>query len=126
MTEADFRDRLNLELSKRGFRLFVNARGRYQFNDRWVTFGLGPNGASDLIGFYPLPNGIAVFVSIETKMPGGETRQNQVDWIRITQSFGAFGAIVKPGESIEVVADEIHRQLLVRYSCLGISSAESC
>jgi len=92
-----------IEASKRGHRLFINARGRgwvgggqvvrggppRLHGGSLVTFGVGPDGAGDLLGW----SRDGRFASIEVKTPGKHPRADQVAWREAVRAGGGLAGV---------------------------------
>lgn len=79
-------------------RLFVNARGTFQNkNGDWYTYGLGADGASDLIG-WKTEKGRAVFVAIEVKKPGEGPTEDQQTFIDNVIRMGGIAGVARSVE----------------------------
>jgi hypothetical protein len=89
-----------------GCRLYRNTRGRAKYGPIWVTYGVGPNGAADFIGFLPVRitkemvgSYLAVFVSAETKRPvGARYTDGQVAWRDSVRAAGGIAGFVHSWE----------------------------
>lgn len=96
---------LNLDILNT--KLYRNTRGRYQKDGRWISFGIGPNGASDLIGFRVVritPEMVgarmAQFTAIEIKREGAPLEDDQRFYIEgINAAGGHAGVCRSPGEA---------------------------
>ena len=99
MKAANLNRLILIEASKRGHRLFINARGTgwvggktTRNRDGTVTlvgatrmdFGLGPDGASDLIGWCK----DGVFAAVETKTANDKIREGQPEFIEAVRKAG--------------------------------------
>lgn len=77
--ETNLTQKVRLREAKKGALLFRNNRGAYtDENGRWVFYGIGGNGGSDLIGGTPVKitqeminTTILVFTAYEIKTPEG-------------------------------------------------------
>jgi hypothetical protein len=103
MTQAEtkIRHRVQLEASRRGWRLFRNSVGQIWHNDRLIRFGLCP-GSSDLIGWRPVKitadmvgKTIALFTAREVKTSVGRATKEQIGFIRAVNLDGGDGKIVR-------------------------------
>lgn len=99
--ETDISNRIRVELSKLGARLFRNQRGKHLSLDgkRVVTTGLFP-GASDLIGWTAIVvtpemvgRTLAVFTSIEVKVGNKQATEDQERWIAAVESDGGIACV---------------------------------
>lgn len=105
-TESAIQQRIRLAASKLGYVLWRNNRGALKDkNGRLVRYGVGPDGAGDLIGYAPITitedmvgMTIAAFVNIEVKRPDHKTNkerlQNQLDFIDRTNDRGGIAAML--------------------------------
>jgi len=79
---------------------------------RLVTFGLA-RGSADLIGWRTITIGpehmgrrIAVFTSIEVKMPTGRVRPDQTAWLQAVRGAGGIAGIARSvPDALQLVAD---------------------
>lgn len=88
---TELQNQIRLEASMRGHRVFVNVRGRGYHMDKKtpVTFGVGPNGASDLIGW----NKRGLFAAIEVKAGDDKPRDDQIKFIEAVKAAGGVAGI---------------------------------
>lgn len=103
MKEGNISRLILIEASKRGHRLFINARGRGWVGGRQVvsgntvtltgaaqvTFGVGPNGAGDLLGWTKGGR----FASVEVKKPGEHPREDQIAWRQAVLAAGGVAGV---------------------------------
>lgn len=101
--------------SRAGHRLFINARGKGWVGGRQtvdagvvtivggsrVTFGVGPDGASDLIGW----TRDGKFAAIEVKKPGEYPRQDQKDFIAAVARSGGVAGVARSAEDALRILD---------------------
>lgn len=91
--------------------LWRNNRGLAQYGNHQVAYGVGPNGASDWIGYRRLfittdmvGSFVAQFVAIEAKRPGEATREDQQRFIdRINADGGLAGAATSADEAEQLL-----------------------
>lgn len=83
MKEGDIESLCRLEAARNGMVIWRNARGFD--NQRKVTYGLGPDGASDEIGFHSVEitpdmvgKKVAIFTAIEIKKPNAKTNKERL------------------------------------------------
>lgn len=96
MKESNVKQLIRLEASKNGWVLWNNSRGiAYMKDGSTFKYGLGPNGASDLIGYVPITvtqemvgKQMAVFCAVEVKRKGGRVRSEQKQFIDSVISHG--------------------------------------
>lgn len=94
----DLNDRLLLGASDLGHRLWRNARGiAYNRDGSTVKFGVGPNGAGDLLGgtrvvVTPEMVGqtLLVFTSVEAKTGNQRPREDQRAWLDTIKRLGGI------------------------------------
>jgi hypothetical protein len=60
--------------------------------DRYVRYGVGGNGGSDLIGWTSV-GGKAIFTAIEVKRPGKKPTEEQLAFIGAVVAQGGIGAV---------------------------------
>lgn len=114
LSEAGLQSNIQMEASRRGWRLWRNNVGAAQIKGAWVRWGLCNSSkkqntemkSSDLIGITPMVIGpehvgqvIGVFTSIEVKEPGWSYRGKgrevaQKNWIDLVRSLGGIGKFV--------------------------------
>ena len=83
--------------------LWRNNRGSVELDGgKRLTYGVGPNGASDLIGFRTIVvtqamvgKRIAQFVAVECKAPGAEPSDDQISFIDRIQAAGGIAGIAR-------------------------------
>ncbi|MGR3179798.1 MAG: hypothetical protein ACUZ8E_17300 [Candidatus Anammoxibacter sp.] len=110
MKESDIEKLCRMEAAQNGLVLFRNARGYDR--ERKVKYGLGPDGASDEIGFYTVTitpemvgKQVAVFAAIEIKTPGGKTDKerlhNQKKFVANIRKRGGMAGFAQSPECIK-------------------------
>lgn len=104
--ESVIQAQVRLAASKLGYVLWRNNRGALKDQrGRLVRYGVGPDGAGDLIGYLPVTitpdlvgKTLAVFTSIECKAPGARTGkdhlQRQQDFAERVNERGGIAAII--------------------------------
>ena len=92
--ETYFRNWLQCELSKHGYRLFRNNTGVFFTANGTPTRAGLCKGSGDLIGMSPTGQ----FVSIETKSKHGTRRPEQVAWADMVNKMGGIAIFLKPGD----------------------------
>ncbi len=103
MSETRIQSEILLEASRRGMRLFRNNVGKYQdARGSWIAYGVGGNGAGDLIGWTPVVitpdmvgQVVAVFTSVEVKTPTGRVRPDQQVWCDAVNKAGGRGVVAR-------------------------------
>ena len=85
---------------------------------------IGEKGVSDLIGMTPyvvkpedVGRTIAVFTALEVKTAKGRLREEQAPFLRMVNSHGGLGAIVRSPEDAEAVTTDMWKcELVKKYS----------
>lgn len=93
--------------------LWRNNRGSIELGDgKRLTYGVGPNGASDLIGYRSVTitqamvgKRFAQFVAVECKAPGGEPSDDQNSFIGRIQAAGGIAGIARSREDAEEIVN---------------------
>jgi len=118
--EAALQTNIQLEASRRGWRLWRNNSGAWKIKGVWVRWGLGNVSkkmnkemkSSDLIGITPIVIGpehvgqvVGVFTSIEVKEPGWSYSGKgpevaQKAWIDLVRSLGGIAKFVSDTEEL--------------------------
>jgi len=82
---------------------------------------IGEKGVSDLIGMTPyvvkqedVGRTIAVFTALEVKTTKGRLREEQAPFLRMVNSMGGLGAVVRSPEDAEAVTTEMWKCELVK------------
>jgi hypothetical protein len=93
-------------------KLWRNNRGQVMLdNGARIAYGVGPNGASDFIGYRRITitldmvgHRIAQFLAIEAKRPGAKARPDQADFIeQVNEDGGRAGVATSAEETIKVL-----------------------
>lgn len=98
---------------------------RYQIGTFITSNGsfvhIGEKGVSDLIGMTPyvvkqedVGRTIAVFTALEVKTAKGALRKEQAPFLRMVNSIGGLGAVVRSPEDAEAVTTEMWECELVK------------
>lgn len=110
MKEGNISKLCQIAASKLGARLFRNQRGQYKDGERWISYGVGPNGASDLIGLAPVKitqemvgTTIAIFLCVEVKKPKESPREDQDRWIKAIRALGGRAGIARGDEDVAAI-----------------------
>lgn len=90
--------------------LWRNNRGVAQYGNHIVTYGVGPNGASDWIGYRRLlitadmvGSTIAQFVALEAKRPGESADEKQKRFLDRVIADGACAGVATSGEQAQEI-----------------------
>jgi len=110
--ETPILKRIMRRCSRGASRLFRNNRGVYQDKaGNWITYGVGPNGASDLLGWRQvvirpehIGATIAQFLAIEVKPPGEDATEDQEKFGNmVTAAGGLFGVAHSADEAEKII-----------------------
>lgn len=89
-------------------KLFRNNRGAVKKGEHWIAYGVGPKGASDLIGWRELTitqsmvgKTVAQFLAIESKADTGRATSQQIDFVLKVQAAGGVAQVVKSEAEFE-------------------------
>lgn len=80
--------KIQLEASRRGWRLMRNQTGAYHVGKRFIRYGVGGKGGADLIGWTDTGR----FVAIEVKA-GSPTTAHQVAFLKAVIRAGGIGIV---------------------------------
>ena len=91
--------------------LYRNSQGAVQLPQGMLRYGVGPNGASDLIGYVTLTvtpamvgREVAVFAALEVKAPGKNATPEQAAFIdRIIEAGGVAGVATNANEARRIL-----------------------
>jgi hypothetical protein len=91
--------------------IFRNNRGVYKDGNRVIRYGVGPNGASDLIGWTCVEvtpdmvgKTVAVFTAIEVKTPDGTVKADQQTFVDNVRAAGGLAGIARSADdAIQIV-----------------------
>lgn len=95
-----------LEVCRGTKRLFRNNVGVLQDKEgRYVRYGVGGNGGSDLLGWETVTithehigMKLAVFCSVEVKAPGEHPTPEQLDWLAMVSAAGGRAGVAHSAE----------------------------
>lgn len=101
--EHVIQNEIRLALAKAGVPAFRNNVGAYKTQDgRFVTFGVGEKGGSDLICITPVKitedmigATVGVFTAIEVKTPKGRVSKEQEAFISAVLNYGGFAGVAR-------------------------------
>lgn len=92
------------DVSGGAVRLFRNQVGKYQVNDRWISYGLHP-GSSDIIGTKSVVitpdmvgKTVCLFVAIEVKKHDGVVKPHQQRFIDFISKSGGLAGVARSPE----------------------------
>lgn len=106
MKESNIQQDVRLALSQGGVVTFRNNQGSYEDDrGRWVKYGVGNPGGSDLIGWRQtiitpdmVGQKVAIFAAVEVKTPNGRVTEAQQNFIDQVNKAGGIGGIVRSVE----------------------------
>jgi hypothetical protein len=103
MSETDIVQKIRLKAAEIGMFLFRNNIGKLQdINGRWIAFGVGGTGGSDLIGGTEINiNGktLCVLTAVEVKDEGYATKE-QVRFLEGIRKRGGLGILARSPEDV--------------------------
>lgn len=109
ITEADVNDAIREWVRKQErIALFRNNRGEVMLeNGGRIRYGVGPQGASDWIGFKSITvtkdmvgTSLAVFCAIEAKRPGAKAREDQKQFLADIIRVGGIAGIAESADDL--------------------------
>lgn len=114
MKESELQKLIMLEASNNNMVLWRNNRGMIKDKYNKIhKFGVGPNGASDLIGFYELTitedmigKTLPIFTAIEVKTLKGRPSKEQLKFIDILQKRNSIADIARCADDIKRIIKE--------------------
>lgn len=109
-SEASILQDIRLALGRRSV-LFRNNSGAYQDKTgRWIHYGVGSPGGSDLIGWHTVEitpdmvgKRVAVFTAIEVKKPTGKVTDAQQNFVDQVQKAGGIAGICRSVQEAEAL-----------------------
>lgn len=117
--ESDVVNRILLDTSPLGVRLWKNTRGMFLTLDgkRKVQAGLQAPGSSDLVGFTPVVitqqhvgSTLAILTVIEVKTDTGRASDNQKHFIQFILDNGGYAGIARSPEDAKKIVGKIIEQ----------------
>lgn len=111
MSEAAVLKRILLACSRGSSRLMRNNVGALQDKEgRWVRYGVGGNGGSDLIGWKSvevtpdlLGRTVAIFSAVEVKEKGRVTKEQEAFLNAVARAGGLAGVARSPEEAAAIL-----------------------
>lgn len=96
-----------------GLTLWRNQRGQVELPEGGrISYGVGPNGASDLIGYRTVTvtpemvgQPVALFCAVEVKRPGGVLRADQARFIGEIQAVGGIAGVARCAEDVQRILE---------------------
>ena len=109
MKESAIQQDVRLTLSKGGVVTFRNNQGAYEdHHGRWIRYGVGQPGGSDLIGWKQtivtpdmVGKPIAIFAAVEVKTESGRVTEAQQNFIDQVNKSGGIAGVVRSAEDAE-------------------------
>ncbi len=99
---------IQIKASRLGARLLRNQTGAYKIGKRWISYGVGGKGGSDLIGWTPIEitpdmvgRTIAVFSAIEVKVDTPTTKE-QVQFLEAVIRNGGIGLVCRSSDDLRL------------------------
>lgn len=100
MKETNLMRLIEMEASRLGHRLLRNNIGQLQDKDgRWVRFGVGGAGGSDLIGW----TRDGRFAAVEVKTPTGRVSAEQKAFIDAVNRSGGIAGVARSVEDVILI-----------------------
>lgn len=110
-SEAQIQQDIRIALGRRSV-LFRNNSGAYQCpkTGRWIHYGVGSPGGSDLIGWHTIEitpdmigSKVAVFMAVEVKKPTGKVTEAQQNFVDQVQNAGGIAGICRSVQDAEAL-----------------------
>ena len=103
-----------IEATRAGQRLMRNNVGAFEDKTgRWVHYGVGGTGGSDLLGLTPVKitpemvgRTVAVFTAIEVKRQGKKPTPEQAAFLAMVQSLGGIAGVARSAQDYQGIHDE--------------------
>lgn len=113
-TEAAIQAEVQLYMSSIGAPVFRNNNGAYKTESgRFIRYGVGGTGGSDLIGITPITitpemvgRTIGVFTALEVKTKTGRPTEAQTLFIKAIRRAGGIAGIVRSSEDAKKLTGE--------------------
>lgn len=94
------------------------------FSPKGDIVRIGEKGVSDLLGIVPhvvtqedVGKTVGIFVALETKTATGRIRKEQAPFLRMVNSLGGIGAVVRSAEDAEdVVKNKWNSELVIDFT----------
>lgn len=93
-TEANIQKEIMLALSQAGCTIFRNNTGAYRDGDRFIRYGVGGKGGSDLLGI----SYSGKFLCCEVKTAKGKPTKDQLNFISVVKSKNGIAFIARSAE----------------------------
>lgn len=90
-SEQSIQKQIMVALSNAGCTIFRNNVGAVTVDGRFIRYGVGGNGGSDLIGLTPCGK----FLAVEVKNKKGRASKAQLDFIAHINSVGGIAGIAR-------------------------------
>jgi len=93
-TEANIQKEIMLALSQAGCTIFRNNTGAYRDGDRFIRYGVGGKGGSDLLGI----SYSGRFLAVEVKTAKGKPTNDQINFINVVKSKNGIAFVARSAE----------------------------
>jgi len=105
-TEANIQKEIMLALSQAGCTIFRNNTGAYRDGDRFIRYGVGGKGGSDLLGI----SYSGKFLAVEVKTAKGKPTNDQLNFINVVKSKNGIAFIARSAEEALKLLNEQEKQ----------------
>ena len=105
-TEANIQKEIMLALSQAGCTIFRNNTGAYRDGDRFIRYGVGGKGGSDLLGI----SYSGKFLAVEVKTAKGKPTNDQLNFINVVKSKNGIAFIARSAEEALQLLNEQEKQ----------------
>lgn len=93
-----------------GVVVWRNASGLARMGKRVIRYGVGGNGAADVLGIVTTDEGLGRFLAIEVKRPnGGRVEPHQTAWLDEINRRGGYAVVVRSIEEALFAAQAAKR-----------------
>ena len=106
-TEANIQKEIMLALSQAGCTVFRNNTGAYKDGDRYIRYGVGGKGGSDLLGI----SYSGKFLCCEVKTAKGKPTKDQINFINVVKSKNGIAFIARSAEEAVRLLNEQEQNL---------------
>jgi len=106
-TEANIQKEIMLALSQAGCTIFRNNTGAYRDGDRFIRYGVGGKGGSDLLGI----SYSGKFLAVEVKTAKGKPTKDQLNFINVVKSKNGIAFVARSAEEALKLLNEQEQNL---------------
>ena len=96
-----------LALSQAGCTIFRNNTGAYRDGDRFIRYGVGGKGGSDLLGI----SYSGRFLAVEVKTAKGKPTNDQINFINVVKSKNGIAFVARSAEEALKLLNEQEQNL---------------